>query len=182
MTIKWNRETFLVTLTLFAVLFGLFYYGNQSLIDPVKGEADSLSLLVDQQETVLSDYPPSESLLEEVETDYTLTESYLPLNDDSDSAMVTLQEHAGGANVTVMSVSRLNDHQAIEDTSDSFVKNTYQAEVTGESPENFRQLIDKLMNEQRVWNITSFAYEKGSESSYTGTFTFELFYHMEPTE
>ena len=49
--------------------------------------------------------------------------------------------------------------------------------MASDTPTNFRTLIDRLMNEERVWNITSFTYDKTGEANYTGTFNFELYYY-----
>src|SRR5690554_1106449 len=114
MILKWNRETFLVTFTLITILFGIFYFGNQYLIEPVREEADVLSLLVDEQETVLASYPPSDELRNEYEKDYLETESYLPLGDDTSEALVTLEQLSARESVGVTSVSRMSDREAVE--------------------------------------------------------------------
>ncbi|GEK90610.1 hypothetical protein [Alkalibacterium kapii] len=182
MTVKWNRESFLITLTLVAILFGLFYYGNQYFVTPVKEEADTLSVLVSNQKSVLSAYPPEETLYDEYESEYATTEIYLPVNDDSEKAMVTLEELADKAKVDILTIARLTDQETVEGVPDNFVKNSYHAEVTSKSSENLRNLIERLMKEERTWNITSFSYEKNSEADYSGNFTFELFYYTDMYE
>ncbi|OJF90910.1 hypothetical protein [Alkalibacterium sp. 20] len=179
MTLKWNRETFLVTLTLVTILFGFYYYGNQFFVESVKQDADQMTQLVSEQQSILETYAPSEELLADYEQNYSQTESYLPLGDDANKAMITLEQLAARETVSVTSVSRISDREVVEELPASFVKNIYQAEVASDSPENLRKLIDRLMNEERMWNVTSFSYAKAGEDSYTGTFTFELFYYFE---
>lgn len=176
MTIKWNREAILVTLTVVMILIGLFYYGNLYLIDPVQEEADALTATVESQETMLATYPPSEELLNEYEEAYAETESYLPIGVEANESLVKLEDLAGRANVSLTSVTRLSDRQVVEAAPETFKKNIYTAQMTSNSPENFRRLIDSLMNEERVWNVTSFSYNKSGEENYTGTFNFELYY------
>lgn len=182
MTVKWNKETFLVTLTLLAVLLGLFYYGNVYVVEPVQRDAEQISERYNEQQNLVNTYEPDQGLLNEYETDYLSTETYLPIGDQANKVLVTLEERANEESVELISVSRLSDRQTVDTLPTSFVKNVYTADVTGESPENFRDLIDQLMSEERVWNVTAFAYEKTGENSYFGTFTFELYYYLETTE
>ncbi|SFC41530.1 hypothetical protein SAMN04488102_10692 [Alkalibacterium subtropicum] len=182
MTMKWTRETFLVTLTLITILFGFFYYGNLYFVEPVRQEAELRSQLVSDQQTVLAAYPPEEARLTEYEASYSETETYLPIGDSANEAMITLEQLALDEDVSLLTVSRLSDGEAVDGLPASFVKNVYQAEVSTDAPENFRQLFRQLTNEERVWNLTAFSYEKEGGNSYTGTFIFELFYYTESTE
>lgn len=181
MITKWNRESLLVTVMAIMILIGVFFYGNQILIEPIKTEADLLSEVVEQQQSLLSAYPPSEELKVELETTNLETETYLPLGDQTNRALITLEQVANQANVTISSVSRIADHQVIEEVPENFVSNTYDVQMTSDAPANFRKLIEQLMKEERVWNITSFTYDKVAETNYTGTFNFELFYYSNET-
>ncbi|MDN6194092.1 MAG: hypothetical protein L0I88_03535 [Alkalibacterium sp.] len=182
MTIKWNRESLLIMLTLVAILIGLFYYGNQYFVSPVKEEAATLSTLVENQQAVLSEYTPDEGLYNEYESEYTTTKAYLPIDDATEKAMVTLEQLAGNEKVNISTVSQLSDHELVEGVPNGFVKNTYQADVTSDSAKSLRNLIERLMTEEHVWNLTSFSYEKNGEATYSGTFTFELFYYDDLSE
>lgn len=176
MIIKWNREALLVTLTVVMILIGLFYYGNLYLIDPVQEEADVVTTTVASQEAMLAAYPPSEDLLNEYEGAYAETATYLPIGVEANEALVRIEELAGSASVSLTSVTRTTDRQLVEGVPEEFKKNIYTAQMTSNSPENFRRLIDSLMSEDRVWNMTSFSYNKSGEENYTGTFNFELYY------
>ncbi len=179
MITKWNRESVLITMMAVMILFGVFFYGYQYLIEPVREEARVLTETVDGQENLLAAYPPSEELLTEYETAYEGTESYLPLGAQANQALITLEEAAAQAEAAIVSVSRTADHQAIEQAQDHFVKNTYQVQITGETPAAFRALMDQLMSEERVWNITGFTYDRAGDNNYTGTFDFELAYYSD---
>lgn len=176
MITKWNRESLLVTVMAVMILVGIFVYGTQYLIDPVKSEAVLLNGTVEQQQNLLSTYPPSEELKTELEETYLETESYLPLGDQATKEFVRLEQLANQANVSIRSISRVSSDQAIEDVPDHFVKTAYTVQVTSELPTNFRNLIDRLMDEDRVWNIMSFTYDKSGDATYNGTFTYELPY------
>ena len=78
-----------------------------------------------------------------------------------------------------MSVSRIADHQAIDNAPENFVKNTDDVQMASESPADFRSMIDRLMNEERVWNITAFSYDKAGEENYVGTLNVELPYYSD---
>lgn len=179
MITKWNRESFLVIIMGFMILIAIFYYGGRYFIEPVKQEAEMLTETVRTQETLLEAYPPTEELKASYEGNYLETESYLPLGAQANQELITLEEAANQSDVSLLSVSRISDLQSIENVSSNFVKNSYDIQMTSESPENFRQLIDCLMNEERVWNITTFTYDKAGDETYTGTMTFELPYYSE---
>lgn len=179
MITKWNRESLLVTVMAIMILFGLFFYGHQYLIDPVKTEADLLSGTVEQQQALLTTYPPNEELKTELETTYLETESYLPIGVQANQELITLEQAANESNVMILSVSRVADHQAIEEVPENFVSNMYEVQMASDAPTNFRTLIDRLMNEERVWNVTSFTYDKAAEANYAGTFSFELSYYSD---
>lgn len=182
MITKLDRESILVTIMGIMILFGLFYYGNQFFVNPLREEAEFLTETVEGQETLLANYPPNEDLLEEVEANYDVTETYLPSGVKANQALVTFERLANQANVEIVVVSRESINQIIEEAPANFVKNTYTAEVTSESPAALRNLINRLMEEDRVWNIRSFDYEKLEEESYLGRFTFELPFYNDGSE
>lgn len=179
MITKWNRESFLVTLMGFMILIAIFYYGGRYFIDPLKEEADILTETVRTQQSLIESYPPTEELKTSYEENYLETESYLPLGAQANQELINLEDAADDTDVDVMSVSRIADRQPIEQATNNFVKNTYDLQMASESPENFRRLIDRLMKQERVWNITTFTYDKIDEETYTGTLTFELPYYSE---
>lgn len=177
MIMKWNRESFLVTVMAAMILIGIFFYGNQYLINPIKEEAEVLTQTVQNHESLLDAYPPSEELQSDYEGDYSSTKSYLPIGAQANEALITLEQAADQSGVTILSVTRISDQQPIEEASASFVKNTYEVQITSTSPADFRNLINRLMNEDRVWNITAFSYDKVDEANYTDTFNYELAYY-----
>lgn len=179
MTLKWNRESILVILTGAMILIGLFFYGNRYLVQPVQEEADALTHTVETQQRLIENYPPSEKLLAEYEDNYSQTENFLPRGVEATTALVTLEQLADSTNVTVSTISRVEQQQTIEGVSEDFAKNIYTVEMTSDYSANFRELINQLVEEERVWNISSFAYDKIEEENYTGSFNFELYYYVE---
>lgn len=176
MNVKLNRESILVLLMSLMILVGAFYYGNLYLVEPLKEEASILTDTVRGQEILLNNYPPEESVKEEYEEAYAAKETFLPSGDQATKEFVRLEQLANQANVSIRSISRVSSDQAIEDVPDHFVRTAYTVQMTSESPINFRNLIDRLMDEDRVWNITTFTYDKSGEATYSGTFTYELPY------
>lgn len=120
-----------------------------------------------------------EELFEEVESNYAVTEAYLPNGVKANEALVTLERLANQENVEITSISRASANQAIEEVPANFLKNTYTAQVTSESPDALRNLVNRLMEEERVWNITSFSYDKSGEATYSGVFTYELAFYSD---
>ena len=181
MNVKLKRESILVLLMSLMILVGAFYYGNLYLVEPLKEEASILTDTVRGQEILLNNYPPEESVKEEYEEAYAAKETFLPSGDQATKEFVRLEQLANQANVSIRSISRVSSDQAIEDVPDHFVRTAYTVQMTSESPINFRNLIDRLMDEDRVWNIMSFTYDKSGDATYNGTFTYELpYYNNEP--
>jgi len=179
MTIKWNRESFLVILTALMILIGLFYYGNLYIVQPIKEEADGLTDTVKNQQALLESYQPNEETLLAYEESYQETEVFLPRGVQVTDELVILEQLAEQSEVTILTVARSEEQQAIEEVSEDYAKDIYTVQMESGSSENFRQLINRIMNEERVWNISSFSYEKIDEENYTGTFNFELYYQKD---
>jgi hypothetical protein len=177
MTIKWDRESVLVILMALAILFGVFYYGYTYFVKPVKEEADLVTERIATQQSLVATYQPSEEKLAEFQTFSEETEEFLPVGDATNNALIILDRHASEVNVNIQSVSREVFQEAIEELPEGFVTNTYSIEMTSDAPGNFRRLIDRLMNEMRIWNIHSFTYSKAGEASYTGNLLVELPYY-----
>lgn len=181
MSIKWSRESILVALMSLMILVGAFYYGNLYFIEPIQQEEQTLSDTVRGQEILLENFPPSEELKSDYEEAYLATNDFLPLGDQANKELVLLERLANQVNVTISSVTRTSSDQSIEDVPDHFVKSTYSVQASSDSPVNFRNLIHRLMEEERVWNIVNFTYSQSGESNYSGTFSYELpYYNAEP--
>lgn len=176
MTLKWNRETVLVIIMSIMLLIGGFYYGNLYLVDPLKEEASTITDTVDAEQSLLVAYPPNEELYSEYEAEYIETEGYLPQTVEANREFVTLEQLAAQSNVTIDSLTRIEERQAIEELTNDFLKNAYTVEMTSDSPVNFRQLLKALTDEERVWNVTAFSYNRSGEESYTGSFNYEWYY------
>lgn len=182
MTIKLNRESSLVILMAVMILIGLFYYGNRSLVKPLQEEATNLTKKVETHQSLVEEYPPSEKELEEYQLRYSEAESILPLGVQANESLVTLESLADKAKVSIVSVSRVLDQEPLEEESEDFAKDTYTAELTAASPADFRKMIDLLMEEERVWDMSSFSYSKSGEKEYLASLDYELYYRMKNKE
>lgn len=120
-----------------------------------------------------------EELFEEVESNYAVTEAYLPNGVKANEALVTLERLANQENVEITSISRASANLAIEEVPVNFLKNTYTAQMASESPDALRNLINRLMEEERVWNVTFFSYDKAGKDTYSGVFTYELAFYSD---
>lgn len=175
MKIKWNRESALVILMAAMILLAMYYYGHKNYVDPIKAEADDLKGTISAQQALLDTYPPSETLLAEYIGDSLSTESFLPSGDQAQTALVRLEELALENNVQLEGMARSSYQSKVEGVPEQFVKSSYAVNVSSESPSNFRSLIAGLMQEKRVWDVTSLTYN-GAAGTYTGSFTVEIFF------
>jgi hypothetical protein len=178
MTIKWNREMALITLMALVVMYAIFHFGYQNFVEPSEIEAENLRADVRSQQSLLDMYPPSEASLAQYIADSKSTETFLPSGDQINIALVRMEELAADANVQLQSVSRSSFQEAVEDVPGQFARNDYSVQMSSASPANFRSLIDALMNEERIWNITSFDYSKSDEGAYAGNLTVSLYYFL----
>lgn len=181
MIIKLSRESILVALSALMALIGLFYYGNNLLIKPLAESTAEISTTFENQQSLLEEYPPNEELLSEYESQYAEAEVFIPLNVQANQALINLEILANKAKVSVLSMSRVAEQELLEG-SENFAKDTYTAQLTANSPDELRKLIDLLLEQERVWNIPSFSYSKSGEDSYTGSLNFELYYRLENKE
>ena len=44
------------------------------------------------------------------------------------------------------------------------------------SSQNLRNLVERLISEERVWDIPTISYNKTGDDNYTGSFNFDLYY------
>lgn len=177
MKIKWNRESALVILMAVMVLLAFHYFGHKNFVDPIKAEAENQNGTVRAQQQLIDTYPPSEELLAKYMADSKSTEDFLPNGDQFDAALVRLEELAKAEKVQLRSVTRNGYQTAVAGVPEQFVMNTYSVQMQSESPSNFRSLIDVLMQEERVWNVTTLTYS-GTAGSYEGNFSVEIYYFL----
>lgn len=176
MTLKWTRESILVIISVTMLLFAMFYYGNLYLLDPIIEESSAVSSIVDLEQNLLDNYPPSEELLAEYTENAQATEAYLPIGDQANQALITLERLANQSNVEIQRVSRNSAQETTENLSNQYVKNNYLVEVTTTSPANLRKLMERLIAEERIWDIPTLSYNKSGDDNYTGSFNFDLYY------
>lgn len=181
MIIKLSRESILVTISALMALVGLFYYGNQFLVNPLEEKADKISTAFENQQSLIEEYPPNEELLSEYESKYAEAEVFIPLNVQANQALINLEKLASKAGASVLSLSRVLEQERLEET-ENFAKDTYTAQLISNSPDNLRQLIDLLIEQERIWNVSSFSYSKSGDQSYTASLNFELYYRVQNEE
>lgn len=178
MIIKLSRESILVTISALMALIGLFYYGNELLINPLEERADAINTSFEHQQALIEEYPPSEELLSEYESKYTEAQAFIPLNVQANQALINLETLASKAKVSVLSLSRVVEQEPLGE-SENFAKDTYSAQLTANTPTDLRKLIDLLMEQERVWNVSSFSYSKSGDENYTASLNLELYYRLQ---
>lgn len=165
----------MVSLSSFVLLIGLFYYGYQYLVQPLKTEAELVSENYTHQERVLRDYPAKEELLKEYEETYEETKTFLPLDVQANKALISLKTYANKAGVFISSFLKTTEEEGLEG-SGHFAKVNYSAQLSAANPNQIEELFDQLIKEERVWKIQSFSYNKAGEENYQATADFELYY------
>lgn len=178
MTIKWNRESALLSLMVVLVLFAFLYFGFQYYVEPIEIEANNLKAEVRSQQLLLDMYPPGKDSLAQYIADSKSTETFLPSGDQINTALVRIEELAAESDVQLRSVSRSSFQETVEDVPAQFAQNSYSVQISSKSPANFRSLIDSLMKEERVWNVTSLSYSKSGEGAYDGNFSVSVYYFL----
>ncbi|AZP03669.1 hypothetical protein [Jeotgalibaca ciconiae] len=179
MRLKWDRLSISLLLIFVIVLLSVFFYGNRYLLSPIKEQADRTTRLVNEQKELMALYPSEEALLEEYQEYYEETWNFLPEGEMVNQEIVALEKLATEEKVALRQVSRVSEPQSIEELDESYMKSGYQVEISSDNSENMQNLIERLMEFERIWNIYSFNFEKNGENGYQGAFIFELFYHIE---
>lgn len=178
MKLSWNRESFLVSLVVVMILFALGYYGYNYLVEPMKLSAESSFQIVEGQRNLLAAYPPETDALEALQVEYEETTAYIPDSEAINEALVIIEATGNDHDVSTTHVTRVHDKQAIEAVSADYVQSTYQIEVQSESIEDIRRLVESLMNEERLWSVTTLAIQKQGESNYSANFMLEIMYRL----
>ena len=181
MIIKLNRESILVTISALMALIGLFYYGNQLLVKPLAEESTEMTRIFKTDQSLIKEYPPNEELLIEYKDKYAEAKRFIPENVQANQALIDLETLATKAGVSVQSLSKVSEQEELEE-SDNFAKDIYAAQLTANSPINLRQLINQLMEQDRIWNISSFSYSKLGDEDYTASLNFDLYYRIDTNE
>ena len=177
MKLMWNKRSGWLIFLSIALLALIAFYGNMYLLAPMRETSAEIKQEVAEQQSLLETYPPEEALLQEHQRAYEETQVFLPERENINEALLTLESAASAVKVTLNQVSSTGDPQPVESLGDGYMKSGYGVEMTSESAESMRNLLARLNELERVWNITSFRYEKNGENSYTGSLTFELYYH-----
>lgn len=117
--------------------------------------------------------------MEEYEEEYSDIQTFLPFGVKANESHVQLEKMSESAKVELVSLSRVNDKELIEDVSEDFLKDTYTATLSADNPIKLRSLIDSIMNQDRVWNISSFSYSQSGEENYSADLTYNLYYRLD---
>jgi len=182
MKLKWNRMSLLLAIVMGLVILGAFIFGQVYFINPIKERADLVAQQVKEQTSLKAEYPPEETLLVDYRQKYEETWRFLPEDEKVNQELVVLDRLAAEENVIVQQIARVDEPQPIEGLDESYRKSTYEVEMTSNNAGNMQRLVERLEGLERMWNIHSFGFEKLGEESFSGTFTFELFYYVAASE
>ncbi|WP_320164518.1 hypothetical protein [uncultured Trichococcus sp.] len=182
MKLKWNRVSFVLAFVMGLLILAVFIFGQVYFLDPIKQRADRAAQQVEEQTSLKAEYPPEQNLLDDYRQAYEETWGFLPEGEKVNQELVALERTAAEENVTVQQIARVGEPQAIEGLDESYRKSTYEVEMTSNTAGNMQRLVERLEGLERIWNIYSFGFEKLAEESFSGTFTFELFYYVAGSE
>ena len=163
MMLKWNRLAVILVFGLTSLLVLVAFYGNYFFLTDVREQAQQVSQVVDKQKDLLATYPPDETELATYQSLYEETQQFLPEGEQINAELLRLEVLATVENVTIASVSRVEAALPVEEIDGNYFKSRYQGVRTFE----------------RIWNVTNFTFTKAGETDYSGSFTFEVFYHDE---
>lgn len=178
MKLKWNRVSIILAVVMGLVILGMFVFGQVYFLNPIKERAILIAQQVEKQTNLKAEYPPKTSFLNDYRQAYEETWSFLPEGEQVNQEMVALEKLAAKENVIVQQIVRVGEPEAIEGLDESYKKSVYEVEMTSTTAGSMQNLVEKLEALERIWNIQFFGFEKLDEGSFTGTFTFELFYYV----
>lgn len=178
MKLKWNRMSFMLAVVMVLMILAAFIFGQVYFLNPIKERADLVAQQVKKQTSLKAEYPPEETLLADYRQKYEGTWGFLPEGEKVNQELIVLDRIAAEENVIVQQIARLEEPQLIEGLDENYRKSTYEVEMTSTAAGNMQRLVGRLEELERIWNIYSFGFEKLDEESFSGTFTFELFYYV----
>lgn len=178
MKLKWNRLSILLAVVMGLVILGLFVFGQIYFLNPIKEQATRMDERVKTQTDLMANYPPEKKVLAKYKKEYEKTWGFLPEGEKANQEVVVFEKLAAQEKVSIQQIIRVGEPLAIENFDETYKKSVYEVELTADSSESIQNLIEKLEALERIWNIHYFGFEKLDEDSFTGTFTFELFYHV----
>lgn len=182
MKLKWNRASILLAVVIGLIIIGTFIFGQIYYLNPIKEQSKVVAQEVEKQEKLKSDYPPETTLLKDYKQKYEKTWSFLPEGERVDQELIELEKLAAKEKVTVQQLIRLDEPQLIEGFDENYKKSSYELSLTSPTVGNIQNLITKLEDFERIWNIHTFSFEKLDEGSFSATVTFELFYYLKTTD
>lgn len=182
MKLKWNRMSFVLAFVMGLMVLAAFIFGQVYFLNPIKQQADLVAQQVNEQTLLKSEYPPEETLLADYRKKYEETWGFLPEGEKVNQQLIILEQTAVEENVIVQKIARVGEPQPIEGLDETYMKSTYEVELTSNTADNMQRLVERLEGLERIWNIYSFGFEKLAEESFSGTFTFELFYYVAVSE
>lgn len=182
MKLKWDRLSILLAFVMGLMILAAFIFGQVYFLDPIKQRADRAAQQVAEQTSLKAEYPPEETLLADYRQKYEETWGFLPEGEKVNQELVVLESIAAEENVIVQQIARVEEPQPIEGLDETYMKSTYEVEMTSNTAGNMQRLVERLEGLERIWNIYSFGFEKLDEESFSGTFTFDLFYYVSASE
>lgn len=178
MKLKWNRVSLLLAIVMGLVILGAFIFGQVYFLNPIKEQADRVEQQVKEQTSLKAEYPPEETLLADYRQTYEETWGFLPEGEKVNEELIVLDRIAAEENVILQQIARLEEPQMIDGLDENYRKSTYEVEMTSNAAGSMQRLVERLEELERIWNIYSFGFEKLDEESFSGAFTFELFYYV----
>lgn len=178
MKLKWNNLSILLGVGLGLVIVGVFIFGQIYFLNPIKEQANNLSQQVEEQKKLKTNYPPDMASQNVYKKEYEKTWEFLPEGERANQELVVLEELAAKEKVAVQQVVRLEEPQSVEGLDERYKKNSYEVSLTSANAESIQKLMEELENLERTWNIHTVSFEKNDAGSFSGTFTFELFYYL----
>lgn len=178
MKLKWNPMSLLLAIVMGLVILGAFIFGQVYFLNPIKERAQLVAQQVEEQTRLKAEYQPEATLLADYRQKYEETWGFLPEGEKVNEELIVLNSIAAEENVILQQIARVEEPQPIEGLDESYRKSTYEVEMTSNAAGNMQRLVERLEGLERIWNIYSFGFEKLDEESFSGTFTFELFYYV----
>ena len=114
MKLKWDRLSILLAFVMGLMVLAAFVFGHVYFLAPIKQGADRAAQLVAEQTSLLADYPPEATLLDEYRQTYEETWEFLPEGERVDQELVIMEQLAAEENVLVQQIVRAEEPELIE--------------------------------------------------------------------
>lgn len=170
-----TRKLALIGVGLILVLFLMWHFGNQMIVEPYRQTYQSSSSLLDEQEALLIRMQNEERSLEQLEAEYEELQTFLPISSNTDQILRELDDLAEGLDVEIERITQVTT-EATESVEYDLMQTEYHVDITYQSIQDVYTMVEDFTELERIIELPTLEYTQSGTSDGTGSFTVRTYY------